>query len=40
MQNCGNIGYILGWVHIGIRQSGDMQQIKLTLKTFLTEKEF
>ena len=32
--------YILGRVHIGIRQSGDMQQIKLTLKTFLTEKEF
>ena len=32
--------YLLGRVHIGIRQRGDMQQIKLTLKTFLTEKEF
>ena len=30
----------LGRVHIGIRQIGDMQQIKLTFKTFLTEKEF
>jgi hypothetical protein len=31
--------YRLGWVHVGIRQSGSMQQIKCTLKKFLTEKE-
>ena len=31
---------LLGRVHIGIRQIGDVQQIKLTLKKFLTEKEF
>ena len=32
--------WVFGWVHIGIRQRGDMQQIKCTLKKFWPKKNF